>query len=98
MDVQHVGGKVIIRLNTRHRFYREMWEPLSGIAHANAASVSPEQAIKTSRRAIEALTLLLIAYGRAEAMHEDPHEQYEQLRDYWGMFLDSLLGKVKDVL
>ncbi|MFB4294853.1 ATP-binding protein [Nonomuraea sp. ATR24] len=98
MDVQHVGGKVIIRLNTRHRFYREMWEPLSSIAHANASSVSPEQAIKTSRRAIEALTLLLIAYGRAEAMHEDPHEQYEQLRDYWGMFLDSLLGKVKDVL
>lgn len=98
MDIQHVAGKVIIRLNTRHRFYREMWEPLSGIANATPSSVSPEQAQKTARRAVEALTLLLITYGKAESMHEDPQEQYEALRDYWGMFLDSMLGKVKDVL
>ncbi|GGK70008.1 histidine kinase [Planomonospora parontospora subsp. parontospora] len=98
MDVQHVGGKVIIRLNTRHRFYKEMWEPLSEISKMNTTAISPEQASKATRRAMEALTLLLIAYGRAESMHEDPHEQYEQLRDYWGIFLDSLMSKVKDVL
>lgn len=98
IDVQHVAGKVIIRLNTRHRFYREMWVPLTEIADASTASVSAEQAQKAARRAVEALTLLLITYGKAESMHEDPQEQYEPLRDYWGMFLDSMLGKVKDVL
>ncbi|MEU7003254.1 ATP-binding protein [Nonomuraea sp. NPDC046570] len=98
VDIQHVGGKVLIRLNTRHRFYREMWEPLSEVANASAESVSPAQAQKSARRAVEALTLLLIAYGKAESMHEDPQEQYEPLRDYWGMFLDSLLSKVKDIL
>ncbi|MGH7136553.1 MAG: hypothetical protein ACREHD_12495 [Pirellulales bacterium] len=28
----------------------------------------------------------------------DPHEQYGDLRSYWGQFLDSLMGKVKDVV
>ena len=28
MTVHHIGNQVVIRLNTRHRFYREMWEPI----------------------------------------------------------------------
>ena len=41
---------------------------------------------------------MLVAYGKAESMNENPHEQYGELRSYWGMFLDSLMGKVKDVI
>jgi hypothetical protein len=36
IDVQHLGGQVIIRLNTRHRFYREMWEPIREMARRSA--------------------------------------------------------------
>lgn len=97
IDVQHLSGKVIIRLNTRHRFYREMWEPLRAVADRAAGTVSGEEAVRVARRTIEALTLLLIAYGKAESMEEDPHEQYGDLRAYWGQFLDTLLGKVKNV-
>lgn len=94
----HVAGKVIIRLNTRHPFYREMWEPLKGISERDAGTVSGDEAVKAARRTIEALTLLLVAYGKAESMHANPVEQYGDLTQYWGQFLSTLLNKVKNVL
>ena len=98
IDIQHIDGQVIIRLNTRHRFYREMWEPLRSIADAPLGSISEDEAKKAARRSIEALTLLIIAYGKAESMDDDPRERYSELRSYWGKFADSLMGKVKDVI
>ncbi len=98
IDIQHLGDQVIIRLNTRHRFYREMWEPVSQIASASASDVTATSAIRAARRTIEALTLMVIAYGKAESMDQTPHESYSELRGYWGQFLDSLLGKVKGVM
>lgn len=98
IDVQHVNGQVIIRINMRHRFYREIWEPLKAIADSEPGTQYTAETIGTARRTVEALTLLLIAYGKAESMNEHPADQYGELRDYWGMFLDTLLGKVKNVL
>lgn len=98
IDVQHVDGHVLIRVNTRHRFYREMWAPVREIATLDAGSVSGADAVKAARRTVEALTLLMIAYGKAESMHENPHVQYGELRNYWGHFLDALMGKVKGVV
>jgi Histidine kinase-, DNA gyrase B-, and HSP90-like ATPase len=98
IDVQHVGGKVIIRINTRHRFYRETWEPLKEIADSEPGVKHDRETVRTARRTIETLTLLLIAYGKAESMNPAPAAQYGELRDYWGMFLDTLMTKVKDVL
>lgn len=97
VDVQHLSHQVIIRLNTRHRFYREMWEPIREIAEASPGSISGSDANRAARRTIEALTLLLIAYGKAESMHENPREEYDELRSYWGQFLGSLMGRVRGV-
>jgi hypothetical protein len=93
IEVQHVAGKVLIRINTRHPFYRTVWEPLRRIADGTAGAMSPEDVAGTARSATEALTHLLIAYGKAESMHENPHEQYADLRAYWGQFLGTLLSK-----
>lgn len=98
ISTQHLGDKVIIRLNTRHQFYRDMWEPIKAISERDPGTVSGDEAVRTARRTIEALTLLLIAYGKAESMHPNPAEQYEDLTTYWGQFLATLLGKVKNVL
>jgi hypothetical protein len=68
------------------------------MAEATPGTISGSDANKVARRTIEALTLLVIAYGKAESMHEDPREQYGDLRSYWGQFLNSLLGKVKNVM
>lgn len=94
---QHLGHQVLIRVNTRHRFYKELWKPIREIAQQDATNVSPEEAARLARRTLEALSLLVIAYAKAESMHETPHQQYDDLRNYWGQFLETLLGKVKDV-
>ncbi|EKQ68020.1 DNA mismatch repair enzyme (predicted ATPase) [Leptolyngbyaceae cyanobacterium JSC-12] len=98
IDTQHIDGQVIIRLNTRHRFYREMWEPLRSIATALPGSISGDEAAKAARRSIEALTLLIIAYGKAESMDENPREHFTDLRSDWGKFTESLMGKIKDII
>lgn len=94
---EHVGGKVIIRLNTRHRFYRELWEPIKAIADRDASTITGEEAARTARRTIEALSLLLIAYGKAESMNRNPVEQYEDLLVHWGQFLATMLTKINGV-
>jgi hypothetical protein len=98
VSTTHVADQVIIRLNTRHPFYREMWEPLKAISQRDPGTVSGEEAVKAARRSIEAMSLLLVAYGKAESMHPNPVEQYGDLTQYWGQFLGTLLNKVKNVL
>ncbi|MEH2035834.1 ATP-binding protein [Nostoc sp.] len=98
IDIQHLNGQIVIRLNTRHLFYREMWEPIRSIAQRTPGGVSGDEAVRAAKRTIEALTLLIIAYGKAESMDENPRERYGDLRIYWGQFLESLMGKVKDII
>lgn len=98
LSTTHVSGQVIIRLNTRHPFYREMWEPLKAISERDPGTVSGDEAVKAARRSVEAMSLLLVAYGKAESMNSNPVEQYGDLTQYWGQFLGTLLNKVKNVL
>jgi len=98
IDIQHTSDQAVIRLNSRHRFYREIWAPIKRIAEAPEGTLSEGEIADTARRTLEALTLMVLAYAKAETMHPTPHEQYSELRDYWGMFLHHLLGKVKDVV
>lgn len=98
MSTTHVANQVIIRLNTRHPFYREMWEPLKAISERDPGTVSGDEAVKAARRSVEAMSLLLISYGKAESMHTNPVDQYGDLTQYWGQFLGTLLNKVKNVL
>ena len=75
-----------------------MWEPIKEISQRDPGTVSGAEAVQTARRTIEAMTLLLIAYGKAESMHHNPHDQYEELVSYWGQFLSTMMNKVKNVL
>jgi hypothetical protein len=98
IDVQHVAGQVLVRVNTRHRFYRELYQPIKAISEQDPGTVSGVDAVNTARRTREALTLLLMAYGKAESMNENPRAAYGELRNYWGTFCDSLMEDVKDVI
>ena len=97
VDIKHVNNKAIVRVNTRHKFYREIWEPLKLISEKDAGSVNGADAVQASRRAVEGLTLMLVAYAKAQSMDTDPH-QYDDLTEYWGQFVDTLMGKIKDVI
>jgi hypothetical protein len=95
-DITHTSEVTIIRLNTRHRFYREMYQPLRALSRGESTSVRDVPAAAT--RAVEAVTLLLVAYAKAESMSDEPTESYGELRQWWGNFTDKFLAKIKDVL
>ncbi|KQV54668.1 ATP-binding protein [Caulobacter sp. Root342] len=96
VDITHLSSQVLVQLNTRHRFYKEIWAPLTEIADANPSEVSGEDAVRTARRAIEGLTLMVAAYGKAQSMEQDP-SKFDGLTSDWGKFLDTLMDKVRDV-
>ena len=98
IDIQHIDDQVIIRINERHRFYEEMWQPVRSIAERTPGNISGQEASKAAKRTLEALSLLIVAYGKAESMDNNPRERYGDLRSYWGMFADTLMGKIKDVI
>ncbi|TDV36687.1 ATP-binding protein [Actinophytocola oryzae] len=95
-DIIHTHEISIVRLNTRHRFYRQMYQPLRALSKGE--SVSAKDGTAAARRAVEALTLLIVAYARAETMCDDPNESYGELRQWWGSFTDKFLAKIKDVI
>ncbi len=98
VDIQHLANQLIIRINERHPFFREVWEPIKSISEQDPGAISGEEALKVCRRSLEALTLLLISYGKATSMKEDPIEAYNDLTNYWGMFLSNLMKTVKDTV
>ncbi|MGW4624537.1 ATP-binding protein [Streptomyces rubiginosohelvolus] len=97
LQITHMSSQTIIRLNKRHRFYHEMYEPLRKLADESSQSGNT-RAASTARRAVEAITLLLVAYAKAESQHENPNEEFAELRTWWGMFADRYLSRIKDVL
>ncbi|NUB11406.1 hypothetical protein GAY28_01020 [Azospirillum brasilense] len=98
IDVEVINRQVIIRVNTRHRFYQELWKPLHELSVMGPGAVSGDDAVKASRRAVEGLSLMLIAYGKAVAMDDAGPQTYNDLTGYWGQFVDTLMGKVKNVV
>ena len=98
LDVQHINGQVIVRINIRHRFYKELYAPIKAISEQDPGTVSGVEAVQTARRTREALTVMIAAYAKAESMHENPRDAYGTLRDFWGMFLSQMMGDVRNVL
>lgn len=90
--------RVIITINTRHRFYKEMYAPLFEMAGKDPSEITEHEAKRTASRAAEALLLMITAYAKAESMHEHPHDQYGNLRMHWGQFLHTLMRDVRSVL
>ncbi len=92
IDIQYLGGsKVVVRVNKRHKFYREIWAKLLAVNNGEADAADEIKLL--ARRATDAFTLMVIAYARATAMNDDP-EEFDELTSYWGIFLDTLMSKV----
>ncbi|MDW4909426.1 ATP-binding protein [Streptomyces sp. ADMS] len=90
LEIHHLNGKSVVKLNHRHAFFRDVYGPLKKIADQGAEGMSPEDIVDLVRKAEEAIDLLFMAYARAESMYEDPG-QFDDLRTYWGMFTEALL-------
>jgi hypothetical protein len=86
-EITHLNGRVILRLNWRHPFMRDVYRRVRDLAEGKLSAREPEELEALGRRLQGAIDVLLFSYARAENMHRHPDEQYRSLRGYWGQFL-----------
>jgi len=98
VNIIHLEDQSIIRLNKRHRFFKELYEPIKKMASEDVDALTENQRKRSSRRALEAITLLVVSYAKAESMDENPEERFGELRSDWGKFLHTMMRKVKNVI
>ncbi|GIH28489.1 hypothetical protein Aph01nite_67990 [Acrocarpospora phusangensis] len=92
-EITHLNGKAIVRLNHRHPFIRDIYDPLKAVAKNGTNGVDIEELVSLARKTGQALDVLFLAYGKAENMHRDP-EQFDDLRSYWGQFTQAYLREL----
>jgi hypothetical protein len=92
-EITHLNGKAIVRLNHRHPFIRDIYDPLKKIGDDGASDLDREELINIARKAEKGLDILFLAYAKAENLHTDP-DQFDELRSYWGQFTRSYLAEL----
>lgn len=96
LEIRHLNGKSVVKINHRHAFFDQVYAPLKKVADEGAEGLEHEELTDLALRAQSAIDLLFMGYARAEGMYEDP-ERFDDLRTYWGMFTEALLReKFKD--
>jgi hypothetical protein len=83
-EITHLNGKATIRINHRHPFIQQVYDPLKDLASRDSSTVTAEEAIEIAKKAEIGLDILFMAYAKAENMDLDPDDRYGDLRSYWG--------------
>jgi hypothetical protein len=91
IDIDHLNGRAIVRLNHRHPFMREVYDPLGQAESGTDFTVGELKDL--AREVKRGLDILILAYAKAENMHKDP-TVYDNLRSYWGQFTQDYLRKL----
>lgn len=104
-ETVHMPGRIVVKLNVNHPFYKNVFEPLCGSIATMDENSDADQGADTpeKRMARRALMLLLLSYAKAESMFDaknsatlsDGQEDlFENLRAYWGTSLATVLAQV----
>lgn len=90
-EISHLNGKAILKLNHRHPFLSQVYDPLKEIAKNGLDGRDENDILELARKAELAIDVLFLAYAKAENMHRHPDEQYDNLRSFWGQFTHAYL-------
>lgn len=82
ISVEHLGSTALVRLNTQHPFYTQVYAKLID----PKADADPAELARVARVGID---LLLASYAQAEATDKEPERKYGTLRSYWGTILKN---------
>jgi len=92
--IRHLNGRAIVEINHRHPVWRDVFDPLKKVADDGGAGATEQELVALIRKASVAVEVLVLAYAKAENLHLNPDEEFEQLRTYWGTFTKAYLGEV----
>ncbi|WP_293952387.1 MULTISPECIES: ATP-binding protein [unclassified Sphingobacterium] len=93
IDIEHLNKTILVKINKRHPFIKEVYAPIKDAIAKDAAELDPDFINHIFRKAIDGIDLLLFAYAKAESMNDDPESVYMELREDWGKFTASYLKK-----
>lgn len=82
-DIEHFNGRAIIKMNHRHLFIREIYDPLKELTKIDPEDIEPQEAINLAMKAQLGLEVLFMAYASAENRHHDPEKAFGDLRNDW---------------
>ncbi|MDC7719487.1 ATP-binding protein [Priestia sp. YIM B13446] len=86
LDITHFNGKAVVKLNHRHPFIKQIYNPIKEAASQDPSTMNPDEMIELARKVEAAIDVLFMAYAKAENMHVNPDDVYSDLRTQWGFF------------
>lgn len=86
LDITHFNGKAVVKLNHRHPFIKQIYNPIKEAANQDPSTINPDEMIELARKVEAAIDVLFMAYAKAENMHANPDDVYSDLRTQWGFF------------
>ncbi|SIJ89723.1 Uncharacterised protein [Mycobacteroides abscessus subsp. bolletii] len=92
--IRHLNGRAIVEINHRHPLWRDVFDPLKKAADDGGAGATEQELVALIRKASVTVEVLVLAYAKAENLHLNPDDEFEQLRTYWGTFAKAYLGEV----
>lgn len=83
-DIDHLNGKAIVKINHRHPFIQEIYDPLKELTKIDPEDIEAQEAISLAMKAQLGLEVLFMAYASAENRHHEPDKAFGDLRHDWG--------------
>lgn len=94
MAIDHLNGKAVVRLNHRHPFIRDVYDVLRDTADKPFDEHDPADLHDLIRRTSMALDMLFFAYAKAENLHREPEEMFDDLRAFWGQHTQAYMKEL----
>lgn len=92
-EITHLNGKAIIRINHRHPFIREIYDPVKRLAIDQIQDLTASNIAELARKVGMGFDVLFLAYAKAENLHTDP-SKFDDLRSYWGQHAQAYLKEL----
>lgn len=86
LDITHFNGKAVVKLNHRHPFIKDIYNPIKEAANQDSSNMNADDLVELARKVESAIDVLFMAYAKAENMHVNPDDIYSDLRTQWGFF------------
>lgn len=93
LEIDHLNGKAVVRLNHRHMFIRDIYDSVRAAASKPLEDQDAGELLDLIHRVSTGLDVLFLAYAKAENMHRDP-EIFDDLRSYWGQHAQAYMKEV----
>lgn len=94
MAIDHLNGKAVVRLNHRHPFIRDIYDVLREASSQPFDEQDPADMHDLISRTSMALDMLFLAYAKAENLHREPEEMFDDLRSYWGQHTQAYMKEL----